>query len=455
MQLLGDANSAWTYSEKTGEFFLSLFTPEQPDLNWENAAVRAAVHDIMKFWCDRGACGFRLDVINLISKDQSFPDAPPNMPPGHKYHDGGAFYINGPRLHEFLHEMHDEVLSKYDCMTVGEMPGVSDIKEIIRTVGSTAGELNMIFIFDIVNIDFAPPEPKFSLTSFDASDMSRILGKWQTAMIQNSGWNSLFVSNHDQPRSVGRYVSDADADRIQGAKLLALMQSTLCGTLYVYQGDELGMRNVPASWDPAVDYKDIESINFWKKSKVLHANDEKALAEARHVLNRKARDNARTPMQWTSEPSNAGFSDPGVKPWMRVNEDSGTVNAEAQLKAEVGGADVAGVVHGGMSVFRFWQRALANRKLHKDIFIYGNFEVVGADQIPRQVFAYVRDGGDGAGRGLVILNFSAEKVEWNVPDEFEVLAWVFGNYDVGKIEKPNKGRIELEPWEGILGKCLH
>ena len=157
-QILGEANSAWTYDATTDEYYLSLFTPNQPDLNWENPDVRAAVYDVMNFWLARGACGYRMDVINMISKDQRFPDAAEVLGPGHDYHPGGAYYVNGPRMHEFLKEMNREVLSKYDAITVGEMPGVSDIDEVLRSVGSRAGELNMIFIFDIV--DVIPKLPK-------------------------------------------------------------------------------------------------------------------------------------------------------------------------------------------------------------------------------------------------------------------------------------------------------
>lgn len=157
-QILGDANSAWTYDAHTDEYFLSLFTPEQPDLNWENPEVRAAVHDVMDFWLERGVCGYRMDVINMISKDQRFPNAEPTMGPGYEFHPGSKYYFHGPRMHEYLQEIKQKVLSKYGAITVGEMPGVSDIDEIMKTVRSHDGELNMIFIFDAVNVDNVPGE---------------------------------------------------------------------------------------------------------------------------------------------------------------------------------------------------------------------------------------------------------------------------------------------------------
>ncbi|KAL8841696.1 MAG: hypothetical protein Q9205_005991 [Flavoplaca limonia] len=439
-QILGSANSAWTYDEKTDQYYLSLFTPEQPDLNWENPHVRAAVHDVMRFWLDKGACGYRMDVINLISKDQRFPDAPPSLGPDRKYHPGSKYYVNGPRMHEFLQEIKHDVLEKYGAVTVGEMPGVSDVDEIMRTVKRGTGELSMIFIFDIVDIDNVPGETRMTLQDFSVKDLRRIVSKWQKVMIEKDGWNSVFVENHDNPRSVSRYTDDSDQYRTYGATLLALMQTTLNGTLYVYQGEELGMRNFPKSWDPLKDYKDIESINFWKKSLDLYADDPQELARQRKVLEKKARDHARTPMQWNAGP-NAGFADEGVEPWMRVNDDYREVNAEKQV------SDTSD----GLSVWQFWQRGLANRKMHKDVFTYGGFEEVGADS--EEVFAYVRTGKE-SGKWLVVLNFSGKEVEWEMPKSIQVQGWMAGNYTKGKPDKSLKGSVALHPWEGVLGKMI-
>ncbi|KAI4134024.1 MAG: hypothetical protein LQ347_001864 [Umbilicaria vellea] len=439
-QILGDANSAWTYDKKTDEYYLSLFTPNQPDLNWVNPAVRAAVHDVMDFWLARGVCGYRMDVINLISKVQTFPDAEPVNGPDVKYHPGWKYYVNGPRLHEWLQAMNKEVLSKHGAITVGEMPGVSDIDEVLRSVGSNSHELNMIFIFDIVNIDNEAGKVKMSLGSWNVKDLRRILNKWQRAMIERDGWNSVFVENHDNPRSVSRYTDDSDKYREYGAKLLSLMQTTLSGTLYVYQGEELGMRNVPEHWDPDVDYKDIEAVNFWKKSKALYGNDPEKLAFARKVLHRKARDNARTPVQWNSGP-NAGFCPEGVKPWMRVIEDYKEINAEVQQSMDR---------KSGMSVWQFWQRGLAHRKEHRDVFVYGDFQLVGPDS--QEVFAYIRTGETG-GTWLVVLNFTGRDIQWEIPSDTKIDAWMAGNYTDGKPTQNTSGSVPLKPWEGVLGKC--
>ena len=396
--------------------------------------------DIMRFWLERGACGYRMDVINLISKDQRFPDAEPALGPDRKFHPGGRYFVNGPRMHEYLQEIKHEVLQKYGAITVGEMPGVSDIDEILRTVRRKDGELNMIFIFDVVDIDNEPGKVRMTLREWSVKDLNRSITKWQRAMIERDGWNSVFCENHDNPRSVSRYCDDSDKFREYGAKLLALMQTTLSGTLFVYQGEELGMRNVPKSWDIMKEYKDIESINFWKKSRGLYGNDPKRLTQERRVLEVKARDHARTPMQWNAGP-HAGFCAQGVEPWMRVNDDYTDVNAERQLAANSSDH---------LSTFHFWQRGLANRKEHADVFIYGDYHVLKPES--DEIFAYLRTG-EKSGKWIVVLNFSGKDVSWNLPAEVRVQGWMAGNYLKGKPEKSLSGAVGMRPWEGILGKC--
>lgn len=438
-QILGEANSAWTWDEATQEYYLSLFTPEQPDLNWENPAVRLAVHDILRFWLDRGASGFRMDVINLISKVQSFPDANITVP-SHKYQPADKYFANGPRMHEYLRELRKEVLNKYDTITVGEMPFVRDEDEIIRIVGTQSESLHMIFAFDLVDIDNEPGNFKYSLYPFNARDIKKIVNRLQRLMIERDGWNSIFCENHDQPRSVTRYCDDSDEWRAMGAKLLSMMQTTLSGTLYVYQGEELGMRNVPLSWGPE-EYKDIESVNLFKKYKEMYPNDTSKMAEARKVLQRKARDNARTPVQWDSSP-HAGFTSPSAIPWMRVNDDYKAINAAAQLELSNSPKEI--------SIHAFWKKALANRKEHKTVLIYGDFQLV--DDMHEQIFAYKRF--DTKETWVVVLNFSGETVEWQGLGELKVNKWVMGNYDEGSLEKKVKSRaLELRPWEGLLGIC--
>ena len=201
-----------------------------------------------------------MDVINLISKDQRFPDAEPSLGPGFKYHPGRKYYVNGPRMHEYLQEIKQKVLQKHGAITVGEMPGVSDIDEIIRTVGRKNGELNMIFIFDVVDIDNVHAKVRMTLQEWSVKDLARVISKWQRAMYEHDGWNSVFVENHDNPRSVSRYCNDSDSYREYGAKLLALMQTTLSGTLFVYQGEELGMRNVCVHLPLHISFHELQDM---------------------------------------------------------------------------------------------------------------------------------------------------------------------------------------------------
>ncbi|KAG9247716.1 trehalose-6-phosphate hydrolase [Calycina marina] len=415
-RILGEANSAWNYDETTGEYYLGLFTAEQPDLNWENPVVRTTIWDVMHFWMQRGAAGFRMDVINLISKVPGYPDADIVLGRGHKYQPGLKYFVNGPRLHEYLQEMHREVLSN---------------------VGANAGELRMIFIFDVVDID--KPNVRMALKPWDVKEMKSIITHWQRVMIENDGWNSIFIENHDNPRSVTRYADDSDQWRATGAKLLALMQTTLGGTLFVFQGEEIGMRNAPTSW-PIEEFEDIESINYWKKCLDLYSEDKEQLAYGRKIIDMKARDHSRTPMQWSPK-ENAGFCDPNVKPWMRVIDDYKTVNVEAQMTAN----DPT-----NLSVWQFWQRALRDRKERAEVFVYGDFDEL--DPADPKIYAYTRTSESGE-KWLVVLNFSGEEIQWTMPSGIEVEFWPCSNYTKQHVEKPKKSTIPLRPWEGILGKC--
>ena len=349
------------------------------------------------------------------------------------------------------------------------MPFVRDEDEIIRVVGTQSESLHMIFAFDLVDIDNEPGNFKYSLYPFNARDMKKIVNRLQRLMIERDGWNSIFCENHDQPRSVTRYCDDSDEWREMGAKLLSMMETTLSGTLYVYQGEELGMRNVPPSWGPE-EYKDIESVNLFKKYvsvpltnfqifripsiidypdlalrvyryKEMYPNDASKMAEARKVLQRKARDNARTPVQWDSSP-HAGFTSPSATPWMRVNDDYKTVNAAAQLAPSKSPNE--------LSVHAFWKKALANRKEHKSVLIYGDFQLV--EETHELIFAYKRF--NAKETWVVVLNFSGKTVRWEGLGELKVDKWVMGNYDESSLgDKAKSGALELRPWEGLLGIC--
>jgi glycosidase len=320
------------------------------------------------------------------------------------------------------------------------MPWVSDEDEILRAVGANAGELRMIFIFDLVDID--KPAIRMAFKPWDLKTMKAVVTRWQRVMIERDGWNAVFIENHDNPRSISHFANDSDKYRHICAKLLALMQVTLGGTLFVYQGEEIGMRNIPKEWDIAKEYKDVETQNYWNKvNKVWFGNPE-LLQHARAVVEAKARDHARTPMQWDAS-ANAGFCDPGITPWMRVMDDYKTINTEAQMRANDSEDE---------TVWQFWQAGIRHRKEHANVFVYGDFEELTPDH--PNVFAYLRTSLDGKGeKWLVLMNFFERQVEWIVPENLTVESWVRGNYSKGEVLKPKVGMVPIKPWEALLAKC--
>ncbi|USP82240.1 alpha-glucosidase [Curvularia clavata] len=397
---LDTTQSAWEWDEKTQEYYLSISSAEQPDLNWKNPDVRAAVLDIIRFWLDRGVCGFRMDVIDHISKVQSFPDA-------------------------------NETIA--DTITVREMPFVIDEDEIIRTVG-LQGPLNMIFLFELLNIDNEPGQSKWSFKEWDATDMKRIHGQTQRLMIERNGWNSIFCENHDSPRSLSRFADDSDESREYAAKMLCTKHTTLGGTEYIYQGEELGMRNIPEDW-PMTEYKDIGSQSYWKFASKQYANNHRKLEYARKMIQLKSRDHTRTPMQWYASP-NAGFCNATVKTWMRMNDDYPIVNALTQLDDP-------------QSVFSYWKGCLEFRKKHKEVFVYGGFEII--DPNDKDVVAFRRFSEDES--WVTVTNFTGKHLEWSGLGDLKVEERVIGNHPLD-VHDGNPGRtINLRPWEGIIGRC--
>ncbi|KAF9695423.1 hypothetical protein EKO04_006695 [Ascochyta lentis] len=429
---LDTTESAWEWDERTQEYYLSIFSAGQPDLNWESLDVRAAVHDVMRFWLDRGVCGFRMDVIDHISKVQSFPDAKATIA-GQFYQPGDEFFANGPRLDEFLHEMR-KVLDEYDTITVGEMPFVNSEEEIIRTVG-LQGSLNMIFLFELLNVDNQPGGSKWSYQEWTASDMARIHQHTQRLMIEKDGWNAIFCENHDSPRAISRFADDSDEWREYAAKMLCTKHTTLGGTEYIYQGEELGMRNIPADW-PIAEYKDIETQKYWEAANKQYANNYRKLEYVQKLIQLKARDHTRTPMQWDAS-SNAGFCKEGVKPWMRINDDYPHVNVEAQLRDP-------------QSVLSYWKRCIEFRKSNKDVFVYGGFEILDSEN--KDVVAFLRFSAEEC--WITITNFSGKYLEWSGFGDVEVEEWVIGNYPLETHHDGSGRAISLKPWEGVIGKCM-
>ena len=406
--------SAWEYDPQTQMYYLHLFSKKQPDLNWENEKVRQEVYDMMKFWCEKGIDGFRMDVISMISKDQRFPDGEMN---NGLYGDFGPYCVHGPRIHEFLQEMNREVLSKYDIMTVGETAGVT-IEEAQKYAGDDRNELNMVFQFEHVESgcgDYG----KWTTAKYDFKEFKNIMIKWQEEL-QGKAWNSLFLGNHDQPRSVSRFGNDNPVYRETSAKMLATCIHMMQGTPYVYQGEELGMTNI--YFDKLEDYRDIESINYFEEF------TESGLMTPEHMIKclmLRSRDNARTPMQW-DDSKQAGFTE--GEPWIKVNPNYKKINAAQQLEDPD-------------SVFHYYQKLIRLRK-EKDIIVYGEFEPLYRED--EQIFAYTRK--QDQEKLLTVCNFSDKNAEVEVPKEFKGAECLITN--LGR--KEFEGKIVLNPYEAFV-----
>jgi oligo-1,6-glucosidase len=291
------SGSAWQYDAATDEYFLHLFSKKQPDLNWENPKVREEVFAMMHWWLKRGIDGFRMDVINMISKVPGLPDAP--VLNNTRYQFGGQHFLNGPRLREFLLEMKQKVLSKYDILTVGETPGVTT-QHGIDITSEENGPLNMLFQFEHMDLDKVPSGSKWDFKALNLLDFKRVMTRWQKDL-EGKGWNSLYLSNHDQPRALSRFGDDG-LYRVESAKMLATFLHMLQGTPYVYQGEEIGMTNV--KFESIADYRDIETVNMYKERVEERGIDPQVVLAGIHA---KSRDNARTPVQWNAS-NHAGFT---------------------------------------------------------------------------------------------------------------------------------------------------
>ncbi|WP_349409639.1 alpha-glucosidase [Pseudalkalibacillus sp. SCS-8] len=418
------SGSAWQYDEATDEYYLHLFTKKQPDLNWENPKLREEVYDLMKFWLDKGIDGFRMDVINVISKTPGLPDA--EVTTDSKYQWGGEHFVNGPRFMEFMKEMNEKVLDHYDVMTVGETPMVTP-EDGVRFTNEEDGICSMLFQFEHMDVDSIPGShlgkwkinPDWKLT-----DLKKIMTKWQVSMQEGNGWNSLYLENHDQPRSVSRFGDDGKYHE-ESAKMLATWLHMMQGTPYVYQGQELGMTNV--TFERLEDYKDVEIHNFYRDVVENGNEDPDMIMEA---IRAKGRDNARTPMQWNTD-TNAGFSN--AEPWIKVNPNHTEINAANQ-------------VNDPNSVYSYYKQLIQLRKEH-EIIVYGDYELILEED--EQIYAYTRTLGDE--KLLVITNFSGEKPVFELPasldgDRPDLL---ISNYEV---RDHNLERLTLKPYEARVYK---
>ena len=403
--------SVWKWNEATQEHFLHLYTQKQPDLNWENPKVRKEVYAIVDFWLAKGVDGLRMDVISLISKRLAFEDVPNEMP----FIDVmEKVYANGPRVHEFLKEMNREVLSNYDIVTVGEGPGVNLVHGP-RYVSAREKELNMVFHFDHLTIDFGP-DGKYDPVPLDFVRFKAIFRQWDEALA-NDGWNSIFLGNHDFSRIVSRFGNDG-IYREQSAKLLVTLLMTLRGTPYVYQGDEIGMTNVAHSSIEC--YDDVETRNAWKAAEAA-GKDMNNFLKAVHW---QSRDNARTPMQWNAS-ENAGFTT--GKPWIPVNKNYPTINVETAEKE----AD---------SILHYYRKMIAFRKANTTL-VYGDFD----DLLPEHPQLYCYRRWDKEANFLLVHNFSDTPTSWEKPSgNYE---FVLGNYS-------NEKQALLAPWESRIYRLV-
>ena len=394
---------AWKYDEKTDMYYLHLFSVKQPDLNWENPKVRKEVFDMMTRWCEKGIDGFRMDVISLISKPEGYPDAKVVG----LYGDMGIC-ANGPKVHDYLKEMNEKVLSKFDIMTVGETAGVT-LEEAKKYANTDGSELNMVFQFEHMDLD-GGEKFKWSTQPMPLVPLKENLTKWQKGL-DGVAWNSLYFCNHDQPRIVSRLGDESDAYRELSAKCIATCLHMMQGTPYVYQGEELGMTNTVFNF--VDDFRDLESINAYRElvESGLYT-DEDMFPKIAH----KSRDNARTPMQWDAS-ENAGFTT--GKPWIAVNPNYKKINVADQLKRED-------------SVFHYYQKLIRLRK-ENEIIVYGNYELLLPED--ENIFAYIRTLDNQ--KLLVVCNFSKSEQKFD-----------FSGYENAKVLISNYNRDAGE--DGIL-----
>lgn len=405
---------AWEYDKTTDMYFLHLFSKKQPDLNWDNPAVRQDVFDMMNWWLKKGVDGFRMDVISLISKEPGLPDKETGI-------NGYATFnvsANGPHVHEYLQEMRQKALNNADTITVGECSGVT-LEEAKKYARSDEKELNMVFQFEHMDVDSDEKAGKWTTRKMDLRNLKKILTRWQKGL-QDIAWNSLYWENHDQPRSVSRFGNDSDEYREISAKMLATCIHMMQGTPYVYQGEELGMTNCP--FNTLDNFRDLESINaFHELTEQGKMTEEDMMA----AIGYKGRDNARTPMQW-DDSAYAGFST--TNPWIMVNPNYTKINAKDQVNRED-------------SVFKYYQKLIKLRH-ESELIVYGTYDLILDDD--KDIYAYIRTLGDE--KLIVYCNFSENTREVELPEEFVNKKVLISNYSDAKANP----KITLRPYEAIV-----
>ena len=374
--------SAWKYDKPTDEYYLHLFTKKQPDLNWDHPKVRQEMYEIMDYWFQKGVDGFRLDVISVISKRPGLPDTDTT-----NFNEIiQRYYANGPKIHDYLQEMNERVLSKYDIMTVGEGPGIN-LTNGIQYVHKDRNELHMVFHFGHMFIHNGPGG-KYDPVDIDLPTFKKVFNDWD-AHLKDGGWGSIFLGNHDFSRMVSRFGNDQQY-REASAKLLATLLLTLRGTVYIYQGDEIGMTNV--AYDSIDDYDDVETHGAWQDA----LREGKDMDEFLKIVHDQSRDNARTPMQWSNQ-KNGGFSD--HTPWLGVNKNYLEIHVEDQEVRPT-------------SILNFYRELIAFRKKNL-VLVYGDYESL--DNNHQEIYAYRR--WDESSEFLMVHNFSDTETLWDYPIE--------------------------------------
>lgn len=409
------SGSAWEYVESVGQFYLHSFSRKQPDLNWDNPKVREEVFKMMTWWCDKGIDGFRMDVISMISKYPGLPDGPEN---GNGY--TGNTSCDGPNIHKYLREMNEKVLSKYRLITVGECPGVN-AEQAKKYANIDGSELDMIFQFEHVSGSALKPchHGKWDGEAMTMPELRANFTKWQKDL-EGCAWNSLFLSNHDQPRCVSRFGNDSEQYRELSAKMLATMTHFQKGTPYVYQGEELGMTN--AYMENIADYRDIESLNAYKE---LTTKENIPAKTVMGYIKAVGRDNARTPMQWDAS-DNGGFT--SGTPWLQVNKNYKTINAAAQ-------------VNDPDSVFAYYKKLIALRHTN-EVMVNGVYDVLIPDH--PQIYAYTRTLGDK--QLLVLCNDSDTNAA--IPAEIQEKIHAANNIIIQNYKDTDEST--LRPYEAVV-----
>ncbi|RMD42598.1 hypothetical protein DV735_g2559, partial [Chaetothyriales sp. CBS 134920] len=392
---------AWTWDEKTEEYYLHLYAAEQPDLNWENEQCRQAIYDsAIRFWLQRGVDGFRIDTVNKYSKVQGLPDAEITEP-GEETQGAFDLYTNGPRIHEYLREINAVFTEFGEIMTVGELPNTPQWERVLDYISAQNKELNMVFNFDVVYLGTTPGN-RFIHVPFDNADFKRELTKWQNVIDDGTAWTTVFLENHDQGRSVSRFASDSPQLRVASAKMLATVLCSLSGTLFLYQGQEIGMINAPIDW-PVENYQCVRSKNYWADIRIRTHDDPEALANAKKALQRVARDHARVPMQWDSS-DNAGFTEPESQPWMPVLDSCRSINVADQLNQK-------------HSVLNFWRQMLSLRRKYLELLVYGRFKLI---ESPADIFLFTKYDIVSRRASVTVANLSSVPKDFELPTEVEL-----------------------------------